>query len=182
METLPDYCRNGLVCISIGLNPSPVSVAAKYYYANPRNRFWKALNNSTLIQAPLQPGMAAMDSLFKKYHIGFTDLVKKPTSMGNKLRVADYRKGAPVLKEKLLEYQPEIAWFQGMGTYRNYLQYGEGITMDINWGIQKHIIGQSHVFVTPNPSSANAAYSVDDLTRFYDDMVNFRIRNPPDMG
>ena len=100
METLPDYCRDGLFFMSIGLNPSPISVEAGYYYANPRNRFWKALNGSRLAEVQLEPGTAAMDKLFTKYNIGFTDLVKKPTRMGKELRVADYREGAPVLKEK----------------------------------------------------------------------------------
>lgn len=182
MERLPDYCREGLFFMSIGLNPSPVSVEAGFYFANPRNRFWKALNGSRLAEVKLEPGVAAMELLFRKYHIGFTDLVKKPTSMGKALRVADYREGAPVLKAKLLQFQPKIAWFQGKGTYKNYMKYAEGISMDIPWGIQKHMIGRSHVFVTPNPSSANAPYSVDDLIRFYDDMVSFRVRELFGMG
>jgi len=39
------------------------------------------------------------------------------------------------------------------------------------------MIGRSHVYVTPNPSPANAAYSIDDLIKFYNDMVSFRIRD-----
>lgn len=112
METLPDYYRDGLFFMSIGLNPSPVSVEAGYYFANPRHRFWKALNGSRLIEVPLEPGVAAMDSLFTKYHIGFTDLVKKPTSMGNKLRVADYQKGAPVLRKNYLNINPGSPGFR----------------------------------------------------------------------
>ncbi|MFT5425681.1 MAG: TDG/mug DNA glycosylase family protein [Gammaproteobacteria bacterium] len=182
METLPDYCRDGLFFMSIGLNPSPISVEAGFYFANPRNRFWKALNGSRLVEVPIEPEIEAIESLYEKHNIGFTDLVKKPTSMGNKLRVADYREGAPVLKEKLLQYQPQIAWFQGMGTYKNYLKHAEGIKIDIPWGVQKHMIGKSHVFVTPNPSSANAAFSIDDLIKIYDDMVSFRVRNLFGMG
>jgi G:T/U-mismatch repair DNA glycosylase len=49
--------------------------------------------------------------------------------------------------------------------------------LDIPWGLQKHMIGRSHVFVTPNPSSANAAYSIDDLVHLYDEMVSFRVRD-----
>jgi TDG/mug DNA glycosylase family protein len=177
METLPDYCREGLFFMSIGLNPSPISVEAGFYYANPRNRFWKALNGSRLAEVKLEPGVAAMDILFSKYNIGFTDLVKKPTRMGKDLRVVDYREGAPVLKEKILQYQPGIAWFQGMGTYKNYLKYAEDMELEIPWGVQKHMIGRSHVYVTPNPSPANAAYSLDDLINYYNDMVSFRIRD-----
>src|SRR3972149_4339360 len=101
MQTLPDYLEHNLKIVSIGLNPSPISVKAGYYFANPRNRFWKALNRSRLVKEALQPGEAAIQELFMKYKIGFTDLVKKPTRMGHELRVADYREGAPGLREKL---------------------------------------------------------------------------------
>ena len=176
MDTLPDYLSEGLYFISIGLNPSVPSVTAGYYFANPRNRFWKALNGSRLINETLEPGAAAMQDLFKKYRIGFTDLVKRPTRMGKQLRVADYRAGAPVLKEKLLSYQPNIAWFHGRDTYRHYLKFAEDMEITIPWGAQKYLIGKSRVFVTPNPSPANAQYSLDDLIKYYDAMVSYRIR------
>ena len=176
MQTLPDYLDHKLKIVSIGLNPSPVSVKAGYYFANPRNRFWKALNSSRLVNDELLPGEAAMQELFMKYKIGFTDLVKKPTRMGNELRVADYREGTRLLKEKLLQYQPGIAWFHGMVIYRNYLKYAEGKEIEIPWGVQKHSIGKTRVFVTPNPSPANARYSIEDLAGFYNAMVSYQVR------
>ena len=48
--------------------------------------------------------------------------------------------------------------------------------MEISWGAQKHLIGKTCIFVTPNPSSANAPYSIDDLIKFYDEMVSYRVR------
>jgi len=182
MNTLPDYLEHHLKIISIGLNPSPVSVKAGYYFANPRNRFWKALNGSRLINEQLQPGEEAMRLLFVKYKIGFTDLVKKPTRMGNQLRVADYREGVPVLKTRLIHYQPGIAWFHGKDTYRNYLKYAGDKEIDIPWGSQKHIIGKTRIFVTPNPSPANAIYSLDDLIRYYNEMVSFQVREAFGLG
>ncbi|OGT66547.1 MAG: hypothetical protein A3I13_05190 [Gammaproteobacteria bacterium RIFCSPLOWO2_02_FULL_47_50] len=176
METLPDYLEHHLRIVSIGLNPSTVSVKAGYYFANPRNRFWQALNGSRLVDEKLRPGEAAMQALFMKYNIGFTDLVKRPTRMGNELRAADFRAGAPVLKEKILNYQPGLAWFHGKVTYKNYLKYAEGLDKEIPWGVQKYFIGKTHVFVTPNPSPANARYSIEDLIKFYNEMVSYQIR------
>ena len=182
MQTLPDYLDHKLKIISIGLNPSPVSVKAGYYFANPRNRFWKALNGSRLVNDALQPGAAAMQELFMKYKIGFTDLVKKPTRMGHELRVADYREGAPILLEKLLRYQPGMAWFHGKDTYRHYLKYAEGTDKEVTLWLQKHVIGRTRLFVTPNPSPANAQYSLDDLIKYYNDMVSFQIREAFGLG
>jgi len=182
MNTLPDYVRQNLSIISIGLNPSPVSVEAGYYYANPRNRFWKALNASRLVDEALVPGEPAMQTLLNHYNIGFTDLVKKPTRMGNELRAADYREWAPVLKELLLQYQPSIAWFNGQGTYKYYLKYAQGMDLKILLGEQKQSIGKTRVFVTPNPSPANARFSLDDLIKHYNEMVSFRIREAFGVG
>jgi TDG/mug DNA glycosylase family protein len=182
MNTLPDYLEHNLRIISIGLNPSPVSVQAGYYFANPRNRFWKALNASRLVDEPLQPSEEAMRRMFVKYRIGFTDLVKKPTRMGNQLRAADYREGAPVLKNKLMYYQPAIAWFHGKDTYRNFLKYAEDKEVEIPWAAQKHILGKTRIFVTPNPSPANAAYSLEDLIRYYNEMVSFMVREAFGLG
>ncbi len=123
-----------------------------------------------------------MQVLFLKYKIGFTDLVKKPARMGNELRAADYRAGAPVLKEKILNYRPGIAWFHGKVTYRNYLKYAEGVEKEIPWGAQKNSIGKSHVFVTPNPSPANARYSIEDLIKLYNEMVSYQIREQFGLG
>ena len=165
--TLPDYLRPGLEIVSVGLNPSLPSVRDGFYFANPRNRFWRALNASGLIAEELTPGIAAMDTLLERYHIGFTDVVKRPTAGGHDLRAADYREWSPLLLQKLEKYQPKIAWFHGKQAYANYLRYGEGVKPSIEWGEQPGCTGKARVFVTPNPSPANAAYSLAVLTDWY---------------
>ena len=42
----------------------------------------------------------------------------------------------------------------------------------IEWGEQPRRIGAARVFVTPNPSPANAAYSLDVLTDWYRQLSN----------
>jgi TDG/mug DNA glycosylase family protein len=88
MKTLPDYLRPGLRIVSIGLNPSLPSVEAGFYFANPRNRFWRALNRSGLAAGPVTPSVKAMEILFERDDIGFTDVVKRPTRGGAELRAA----------------------------------------------------------------------------------------------
>lgn len=182
MKTLADYLQHDLQFISIGLNPNPMSVEAGYYFANPRNRFWKALNGSRLVDEKMTASEAAMETLFSRYKIGFTDLVKRPSTMGKDLRAADYKEYGPELKEKILEYQPLIAWFHGQGTYNSYMKYVEGVASKASLGVQKQTIGKTRVFVTPNPSPANAKFSLDDLIRSYDEMVSYRIREAFGMG
>lgn len=164
VETLPDYLEPGLDMVFVGLNPSTYSVRAGHYFANPRNRFWAALNRSGLAGAELT---AEQDGLLPRYGIGLTDVVKRATPQAKGLTAADYRQGAPALRDKLLHYQPRIACFHGLTGYKAYLRYGAGTAERAELGRQERTIGGSRVFVVPNPSPANARYSLADLAEWY---------------
>lgn len=167
LQTLPDYLRPGLSIVSIGLNPSVMSARKGFYFANPRNRFWSALNGSGLADETLEPGQNAVERLFERSAIGFTDLVKRPTPGLADLKPVDFRAGAPVLTEKLERCAPRIAWFHGKETYRRYRQHAEGARGDFGLGLQPATIGSARVFVTPSPSPANAAVSLEELVEWY---------------
>ena len=171
LETLPDYLQPGLDIVFIGLNPSSISVREGHYFANPRNRFWAALNFSGLVPVQLA---AALDQQLLDHGIGLTDLIKRPTSQASGLTISDYREGAPILKAKLLDYRPAIACFHGMMCYRAYLKYAEGLQEKPELGLQRHTIGQSRVFVVPNPSPANAQYSLNVLADWYQQLDTLR--------
>ena len=170
MQTLKDYLDFNLNILSIGLNPSTISVESGYYFANPRNRFWKALNASGLLLEELEPSIQAQDKLFAKYKIGFTDVVKRPSSMGKDLRAVDYKKWAPILKFEIAKYQPKICWFHGKVAMQNYLKFTDSNNYTIDWGRQNFKIKDSIVFVTPNPSPANAAFSLEVIIDWYKEL------------
>ena len=164
LVTLPDYLETGLDIVFVGLNPSLPSVAVGHYFANPRNRFWPAFNKSGLVGRELSP---EQDSSLLADGIGFTDVAKRPTAMGSGLKAADFRVWSPVLKDKLLRYQPRIASFHGVTAYNAYLRYADDVRENAELGLQQRTIGDTRVFVTPNPSPANATYSLDDLAGWY---------------
>ncbi|MDX1434561.1 MAG: mismatch-specific DNA-glycosylase [Gammaproteobacteria bacterium] len=172
MKTLPDYLRPGLRIVSIGLNPSLPSVAAGFYFANPRNRFWSALTASGLAPANLEPGPQAVRALFEQHGMGFTDVVKRPSAGGAALRAADFKRDAPALRAKLAEHRPEVAWFHGKQAYEGYLRYAEDHRARADWGAQAPTAG-CRVFVTPNPSPANAAFSLHTLIDWYRRLASF---------
>ncbi len=167
MKTLADYVGRDLNILSIGLNPSTISVKNEYYFANPRNRFWKAFNASGLIPEKLVPSKHAQEILFHQYKIGFTDVVKRHTAMGKDLVAADYKKYAPILEAIIIEHEPKISWFHGKVAAKKFLQYSSLKEAEVAWGLQKFKIGKSAIFVTPNPSPANAAYSLEVLIEWY---------------
>ncbi|VAW74409.1 G:T/U mismatch-specific uracil/thymine DNA-glycosylase [hydrothermal vent metagenome] len=167
MKTLADFVAPGLRILSVGLNPSLPSVEAGYPFANPRNRFWKALNASTLLSEPVEPCIDAMHQLLDRERIGFTDVVKRPTRGAADLRATDYREAAPQLRTLIESLEPRWVWFHGKLAWQHYLHHANTECEDDGWGQQACLIGNSHIFVTPNPSPANAAFSLDDLIESY---------------
>lgn len=167
MKTLADFVAPGLRVLSVGLNPSIPSVEAGFPFANPRNRFWRALNASALLSAPVEPGIDAMHQLLQRERMGFTDVVKRPTRGAGDLRAVDYREGAPRLRTLIESIKPHWVWFHGKLAWQYYLRYADTDGVDDGWGRQRWRIDNSPVFVTPNPSPANAAFSLDDLIESY---------------
>lgn len=171
--TLPDYLGPGLDLVFVGINPGAYSASVGKYFATPQNRFWGALNRSGLVRGrglggrdDLVPGDEAW--LFEHRAIGFTDVVKRASNSASSLRAADFRAWAPLTREKLLEASPLVVCFNGITGYKWFLQYAEGRKRDdVALGEQPERLGDSRVFVAPNPSPANATYSLDDIAGWY---------------
>ncbi|HEY9397929.1 MAG TPA: mismatch-specific DNA-glycosylase [Burkholderiales bacterium] len=166
-KPLPDYVRSGLNILSIGINPGRLSSELGYAFAFPRNRFWPAFNAAGLVPEPLVPSVQTTERLFNDYDIGFTDVVRRPTAQANELTAADWRAGAPVLREKLQRHQPNIAWFHGKLAINNFLKYTDPGYVSGDWGLQSFRIGATRVFLSPSPSPANASISLEFLIANY---------------
>ena len=159
VDTLPDYLRPGLDIVFVGINPGLTSAKAGHYFFNPRNRFWPAFNAAGLTPEPLGP---ESDARALDYGIGFTDVVKRPTRQMSELRAADYRDGAPLLRDKLLACGPLVVCFNGLTGYKHYARYTGG-PAEVGVGLQQASIGTSRIYVLPSTSPANAAVSLDRI-------------------
>lgn len=167
MKTLPDFLDNHLIILSVGLNPSPASVAAGYYFAGRNNRFWPALNASGLAGRDLEPGPAACRYLFRQRRIGFTDVVKRPSRGAADLRAADYRTWVPHLERRIETCRPAILWYHGKVAFGHYLRQRGQPPGALDWGWQPARQQGARVFLSPNPSAANAGFSLQVLTDYY---------------
>jgi len=123
---LPDWLGPDLDIVWIDVNPSLPAARAGYPFANPRNRFWPALNASRLPQAPLEPSAAAMDVLLARDRLGCTDLVKRPSRGQADLTAAERRAGAARLAGLLDRCRPRILWFQGRTPFEHYCRHALG--------------------------------------------------------
>ncbi|MFW6175002.1 MAG: mismatch-specific DNA-glycosylase [Chloroflexota bacterium] len=164
LQPLPDLLKPGLQIVFVGINPGVLSAQLGRYFAHPNNRFWPAANAAGVFEPPPGPetGHEALDQ-----GIGFTDIVKRPTANASQIRVREFRDGAPALKSKLLDAAPWLVCFNGMTAYRNFLRHAEGVTEQPELGLQPRRIGDAEAFVVPSPSPANARYSLEDLTCYY---------------
>lgn len=173
METLPDLLRPGLDIVFVGINPGGYSAKVGHYFATPQNRFWGAVNRSGLV--PGEAALGPMDDVrMGEFGIGFTDVVKRASSSASDLRAADYRRWAPEAKTRLLESAPLVVCFNGLTGYKNYLRYADDVREAPKLGAQERRIGQSRVFVAPNPSPANAAFSLDVIAGWYRELGQLR--------
>ena len=93
-RTLPDYLRRGLDLVFVGINPGLYSVQREHYFARSTNRFWPAFTASELSER-VRPALgtnilgAEHDAELLPFRIGFTDVVKRPSSNAADLNVGD---------------------------------------------------------------------------------------------
>ena len=110
--------------------------------------------------------------MLQKHSIGFTDVVKRASSMGHELRAKDFKRDAPKLREKIELYQPGLIWIHGKVAMNKLMQYGYGMKQSWQWGLNDIESIEAKVYLTPNPSPANAAYSLEDLVKWYQPLRN----------
>lgn len=178
-RTLPDYLRPGLRVVFVGINPGLYSVERGRYFARPASRFWPAFSRS-LLSAPIRRALRKpalgpeQDASLLRFGIGFTDVVKVPSRNAGDLSREIFREWAPRLLRRLAEHQPRVACFHGLTGFRPFVQFAlhedpAGIVL----GAQPLTAGRTRLFVAPNPSPANAHFTVEDQVRWYDRLAEF---------
>lgn len=184
MPTLPDLLSDGLGVVFVGINPSTYSVERGHYFARRSNKFWPCVSRSRLTLAVRRAlGIDRLepehDAVLPCYGIGFTDVVKRPTPRAGDLSARELTSGAEALLLKLERHRPRWACFHGVTGYRHvHHALGRG-TEPIVLGPQEARLGATRIFVVPNPSGANAHYSRDQQTAWYDTLADFVERRPP---
>jgi|GEM_PF-181191 len=109
VETLADLLRPGLRAVCIGINPSPVSVAAGHYYQGQiGRRLWQRLQRAGVIE---EAGTGRDDDAAFLAGIGFTDIVKRPTDHADAISAAEFEHGRELLAEKLRRHRPALLIF-----------------------------------------------------------------------
>jgi len=177
--TLPDYLRSGLDLVFVGINPGLYSARQGHYFARSTNRFWPAFTSSRLSER-VRKGLAVdvlraeHDGALLTFGIGFTDVVKRVSSNAAELDATDFVKWTPRLLGKLRRSAPRVACFHGLTAYRPFLALALGDAERAPaLGPQPEVIGATRLFVVPNPSPANAHFTLAEQAAWYDRLADF---------
>ena len=158
-KTVRDVIAPGLRVLFCGINPGLYTAAVGHHFARPGNRFWKALYESGFTDRLLSPFDEA-ELLLSGY--GVTNVVMRATASADSLTREEIIKGGQRLKAKVRRYQPRILAVLGMGAYR--FAFAQPLA---KVGRQPLAIGETILWVLPNPSGLNANYQQGELTKLF---------------
>jgi double-stranded uracil-DNA glycosylase len=158
-KRIPDVIAPDLRILFCGINPGLYSGAVGHHFARPGNRFWKVLHRARFTDRELSP---FEDRELLRDGIGITNLVNRTTAAASDLDPAELRRGARQLERKVRRYRPSFVAFAGMGAYRVAFRRSRAPL-----GRQTETLGESVIWLLPNPSGAQAAYQLDDLVRAF---------------
>jgi double-stranded uracil-DNA glycosylase len=156
---LPDVISSSLKVVFCGINPGMRSAAAGLHFANRTNRFWRVLHLAGFTTRQLEPEEAC---LLLDYGCGLTSAVARPTVSASDLTRADYIAARPAFERKVTNYRPRYLAFLGKAAASVFLNQ-----RDLSWGLQPTTLGGSAVWILPNPSGLNCAFTIGMLTDAY---------------
>ncbi|MFD7642153.1 G/U mismatch-specific DNA glycosylase [Kitasatospora sp. NPDC059795] len=153
--TIPDVSGPGLTVLFCGINPGLWSGATGHHFARPGNRFWPALHRSGF--TPRQLGPEEQDELLA-LGLGITNVVARTTAKAAELTAEEYRAGGEALAARVRRLRPRALAVLGIGAYRAAFGRPKAAV-----GRQPEGIGDTEVWLLPNPSGLNAHYTLDGI-------------------
>jgi TDG/mug DNA glycosylase family protein len=158
-KRVPDLIVPALRVLFCGINPGLYSAAVGHHFARPGNRFWPALYRAGFTDRLLSP--------FEEHEllhlgIGITNIVDRASASAESLSGEDLTQGAGRLRRKIGRCQPMFTAFLGITAFRKAFQLPRA-----RLGRSNDKIGNSWVWLLPNPSGLNAHYQLGDLVHLF---------------
>jgi double-stranded uracil-DNA glycosylase len=161
-RTIPDVIGPGLRVVFAGINPGLYSAATGRHFARPGNRFWPALHRSGFTERVFRPD--EQEQLLG-LGLGITNIVARATARADELRPAEFLAGARILTAKITRLRPRWLAVVGVTAYRAAFGQRHAAV-----GPQDQPIGETRVWVLPNPSGLNALWTTPKLTEAFGDL------------
>ena len=154
-RVIPDVVAPGLRVLFCGINPGLWSAATGHHFARPGNRFWPTLHRAGFTPRQLRPDEQAE---LLRYRLGVTNLVARGTARADELTPAELAAGGERLRALVAQLCPRWLAVVGVTAYR--VAFGDRTAAV---GRQPTRLGNTGLWVLPNPSGLNAHYSADAL-------------------
>jgi double-stranded uracil-DNA glycosylase len=158
-KTVPDVIADNLHVLFCGINPGLYSAAIGCHFGRPGNRFWKVLHLSGFTPRLFSP--------YDQYELlklgyGVTNIVLRASAKADELSLEELLNGRILLEEKIFKYAPTLLAILGIDAYRKAFQRPKA-----KMGLQAEKIGQTNIFVLPNPSGLNAHYHAEEMVKLF---------------
>jgi TDG/mug DNA glycosylase family protein len=158
-DALPDIIVERLAVVFCGINPAMTAAAAGHHFSVRSNRFWRVIHLAGFTPEEILP---ENDRTILQYGYGLTAVVDQPTARADQLSTQDFIAVAAHFEQKIAFYAPRFVGFLGKAAYSALSGQRE-----IAWGYQPVRFGNAAVWVLPNPSGRNRAFTLDQLVKAY---------------
>ncbi|MEP7356780.1 MAG: G/U mismatch-specific DNA glycosylase [Anaerolineales bacterium] len=158
-KQIPDVIGPNLRVLLCGINPGLYSAAIGHHFGRPGNRFWPALYAGGFTPRLFSP---YEDGTLLPLGIGITNVVERASAGENDLTKAELAAGGEALRAKVARYRPRCLAVLGVGAYRSAFARPKAVL-----GPQLEKLGETLVWVLPNPSGLNAHYDAAALAKLF---------------
>src|SRR5690349_15308078 len=162
-RTVHDVIAPGLRVLFCGINPGLYTAWTGNHFARPGNRFWPTLHAAGFTERVYHP---SEERLLLPRGYGITNVVARTTATAVELAPEELVAGGAALAAKVERFAPRVLAVLGVGAYRTAFARPRA-----ELGLQaEHAIGESAVWVLPNPSGLNAHYQLGELARLFGEL------------
>ena len=170
LPPLRDRIQPGVRVLFVGINPGIRSSQTGHHFAGFSNRFWRLLYESRLVPEPIT---FEDDDRLPEWNYGITNIVPRPTPGIDTILPPEYIAGRLKLRRKVLRYRPLIVAMVGVTVFRAMFPERKDA---VKLGPQPERIGDSEVFVLPNPSGRNANFTYAEMLAAFKALAKARAR------
>ncbi len=161
-KTLPDVIAPNLHIVFCGINPGLYTAAVQQHFGRPGNRFWTTLHRAGFTSRLFSP---SEQRELLELGIGITNVVARATAAADELTREELIEGGTILARKVKRYTPRFLAVVGIGAYRTAFDRPKA-----KMGLQNDAIGDTSIWVLPNPSGLNASYQSAQLVELFGEL------------
>ena len=156
---IKDVIAPGLRVLFVGINPGLYSGWSGHHFARPGNRFWPTLHAAGFTPRLLHP---SEERELLAYGCGITNFVNRATATAAELMADELVAGGERLLRIAETHRPRSVAILGITAYRTAFARPKA-----RLGRQIESLGDTPLWVLPNPSGLNAHYTPAALAEVF---------------